>query len=111
MIDRKFSYLVINEENNFVDGFLSYILSQEYFNNNSFFATKKCSISDEVLPFLLEKDVVSIFDNKINLVYRSDSEDNALVVTNQCNSNCIMCPDPDAIRNVNYNMDKKYLYH
>lgn len=30
--------------------------------------------------------------------YSCDSNDNAILVTNQCNSNCIMCPTPDAVR-------------
>jgi His-Xaa-Ser system radical SAM maturase HxsC len=31
-------------------------------------------------------------------LYRTASNDNALVVTTQCNSNCIMCPSPEASR-------------
>ena len=43
---------------------------------------------------LIDYDVVEIINNKsIRVLYRDDSEDNAIVVTNQCNSNCIMCPD------------------
>ena len=41
--------------------------------------------------------------------YRDDSEDNVIVVTNQCNSNCIMCPDSDAVRNTKENPDIKKL--
>ena len=49
-------------------------------------------------------------NNKIiRVLYRDDSEDNAIVVTNQCNSNCIMCPDSDAVRNTKENPDIKKL--
>ena len=57
---------------------------------------------------LKDYDVVEIINNKsIRVLYRDDSEDNAIVVTNQCNSNCIMCPDPDIIRNTKENPDIK----
>lgn len=62
---------------------------------------------------LLNYDVVEIINNKnIRVLYRDDSEDNAIVVTNQCNSNCIMCPDADSIRNTKENPSiKKILEH
>lgn len=48
---------------------------------------------------LINYDVIEIINNVyINVLYRDDSEDNAIVVTNQCNSNCIMCPDSDKVR-------------
>ncbi len=57
---------------------------------------------------LKDYDVVEIINNKsIRVLYRDDSEDNAIVVTNQCNSNCIMCPDPDIIRSTKENPDIK----
>lgn len=49
---------------------------------------------------LVEHDVVEIINNDvIKILYRDDSDDNAILVTNQCNSNCIMCPDSDIVRN------------
>ena len=45
----------------------------------------------------------------IRILYRDDSNDNAIVVTNQCNSNCIMCPDSDIVRNTRENPDIKKL--
>lgn len=48
----------------------------------------------------------------IRILYRDDSNDNAIVVTNQCNSNCIMCPDSDVVRNTKENPSiKKILEH
>lgn len=50
-------------------------------------------------------DVLEIInDINIKVLYRDDSDDNAIVVTNQCNSNCVMCPDSDIIRNCNENV-------
>ena len=59
---------------------------------------------------LIDYDVVEIIDNKmIRVLYRDDSEDNVIVVTNQCNSNCIMCPDSNQVRNTKENPDIKKL--
>jgi His-Xaa-Ser system radical SAM maturase HxsC len=59
---------------------------------------------------LVDYDVVEIINNKtIRVLYRDDSEDNAIVVTNQCNSNCIMCPDSDIVRNTKENPDIRKL--
>lgn len=53
---------------------------------------------------LIDYDVIEIINNEcVKVLYRDDSEDNAIVVTNQCNSNCIMCPDSDIVRNCHNN--------
>ena len=90
---------VLNEENIklFEEGYKGYIFENEpklinlkninYCTNVNYFET------------LIDYDVVEIVDNKwIRVLYRDDSEDNAIVVTNQCTSNCIMCADADAAR-------------
>lgn len=57
----------------------------------------------------LEKDIVNIFFLKdkafIKRIFRNDSNDNILFLTNKCNSNCIFCPDSDEIRK----NDKEYV--
>lgn len=61
-----------------------------------------CSDVQEIST-LVNYDVIEIiWDDCIKVLYRDDSDDNALVVTNQCNSNCIMCPDSDFVRNTKY---------
>lgn len=35
---------------------------------------------------------------RLSMVYQKASQDNAIVVTEKCNSNCIMCPVPEGIR-------------
>lgn len=55
---------------------------------------------------LIDYDVLEIINNVyIKVLYRDDSDDNAIVVTNQCNSNCIMCPDSDIVRMNKENVD------
>lgn len=55
---------------------------------------------------LIDFDVLEIInDVYIKVLYRDDSDDNAIVVTNQCNSNCIMCPDSDIVRMGKENVD------
>ena len=41
--------------------------------------------------------------------YNCDSDDNAILISNQCNSNCIMCPTPDAIRRQEDHVDVETL--
>lgn len=62
---------------------------------------------------LINYDVIEMIGNGIiRILYRDDSNDNAIVVTNQCNSNCIMCPDSDIVRNTKENPSiKKILEH
>lgn len=53
---------------------------------------------------LVNYDVIEMLGSGvIRVLYRDDSNDNAIVVTNQCNSNCIMCPDSDFVRNTKEN--------
>ncbi len=52
-----------------------------------------------VLNRLAEFDVAEFFsDSSFHVLFRDDSNDNALVVTNQCNSNCVMCPCSEGSR-------------
>ena len=99
--EEKEQYIQVVDDNNlklFKEGYKGYIFENEpksintknlnYCSNISFFET------------LIDYDVVEIINNKwIRVLYRDDSEDNVIVVTNQCNSNCIMCPDSDVVRN------------
>jgi His-Xaa-Ser system radical SAM maturase HxsC len=44
-------------------------------------------------------DIVDVSANgDIREVYQDSSSDNVLFITNQCNSNCVMCPDSNAVR-------------
>lgn len=53
----------------------------------------------DLLDSLAEFDVIEFFsDRNFKVLFRDDSNDNALVVTNQCNSNCVMCPCSEGFR-------------
>ncbi|MBD5155604.1 MAG: His-Xaa-Ser system radical SAM maturase HxsC [Oscillibacter sp.] len=52
-----------------------------------------------LLDEIAEYDVVEFYaDSNFKVLFRDDSNDNALVVTNQCNSSCIMCPCSEGSR-------------
>lgn len=56
----------------------------------------------DILNNFKENDIIEIFPFNekllIKKIFRSDSEDNILFLTNKCNSNCIFCPDSDELR-------------
>ena len=53
----------------------------------------------EILDGLNEFDVVEFYsDSSFHILYSSNSNDNALFITNKCNSNCIMCPCSEEFR-------------
>lgn len=56
---------------------------------------------------LASGDVVKInlTKNSLKVLYKSDSSEQVILTTNQCNNNCIMCPDSDGIRITRHNAD------
>ena len=89
--------------NLFQDGYAGYIFESEP--QNVKLNNKNLGYNIHYFETLIDYDVIEIDKNYIRVLYRDDSEDNAILVTNQCNSNCIMCPDPDEIRKTNENAD------
>lgn len=110
-IVNKENYIQILDDKNinlFQEGYKGYIFENKPQNIN----LKKINYCYNINEYqtLLDYDVIEIINNKmIRVLYRDDSEDNAIVVTNQCNSNCIMCPDADVVRNTKENPDIKKL--
>lgn len=49
---------------------------------------------------LNEDDVIEINSpkNTVRVIVKANSFDNAILVTNQCNSNCLICPDSNSFR-------------
>lgn len=45
-------------------------------------------------------DVLEVRKNsqRVKVIYQARAEDNTLVITNRCNSNCMMCPDSEYLR-------------
>lgn len=95
----------------FSEGYKGYIFEDKPINLNLKNINYCCNINN--YETLIDNDVVEIVNNEwIRLLYRDDSDDNAIVVTNQCNSNCIMCPDSDMVRDTKENPNiKKLLEH
>jgi His-Xaa-Ser system radical SAM maturase HxsC len=57
-------------------------------------------IFDVNIDHLTPGDVVIVFPNGvINTLFRVESEDNTLFMTNNCNQNCIMCSQPPKRKN------------
>lgn len=58
--------------------------------------TNKALVSNVKNTFeLQENDIVTIEPNgQINVIFDSNSNHNAIFITERCNSNCIMCPQP-----------------
>ncbi len=110
-VETKENYIQVLDNKNlnlYEKGYLGYIFENEPQNID----LDKINYCSNVKSYetLLDYDVVEIVDKLyIKVLYRDDSDDNAIVVTNQCNSNCIMCPDPDGIRNTRINPDIKKL--
>lgn len=108
-VEEKQEYIQILDNQNvnqYEKGYKGYIFENKPQNID----IENINICYEVENFntLIDYDVVEIVNNKnIKVLYRDDSEDNAIVVTNQCNSNCIMCPDSDVVRNTKENPDIK----
>ena len=65
------------------------------------------------LEHLEEGDIVSVSpDGKINTLYRVNSYHNTILVTERCNSNCLMCSQPSKDRNdveILYEINKKVI--
>jgi len=80
-------------------GYLAIITSQ----NNV--KTEKKSIVGDVrnITELHDKDIVTIDpEGKISVVYDIKSNHNVIFITERCNSNCIMCPQPPINQEDNY---------
>ena len=79
--------------------------------NILFHATNKCYLypegvcfqiseeENEKLNYLWEGDVLQLIgDHKFYLFYSGESDDNSIMITGKCNSNCIMCPASELVR-------------
>lgn len=99
--EEKSEYIQVLDNNNlelFEGGYKGYIFESEP--KSMDVKNLNCCYNIKYFETLIDYDVVEIINNKwIRVLYRDDSEDNAIVVTNQCNANCIMCPDAEAVRN------------
>lgn len=100
-VEEKEEYIQIidrEHKNEYQEGYLGYIFVD-------FIPAEKENIKNyatdvKSVETLITYDVIEMVNgNYIKVLYRDDSEDNFIQLTNQCNSNCIMCPDSEQIRN------------
>lgn len=98
--------IYVSKNGNLPRGYLAVITS----NNNK----------SELLPYIAnvenitelhDNDVVTIEpDGKVNIVYDINSHHNAIFITERCNSNCIMCPQPPVKQEESkFNLNLKYI--
>lgn len=105
VVEEKEKFIQVLDNNNlnlYEEGYKGYIFEDKP-NNLELNNINYCS---NILNFetLIDYDVVEIINNEcIKVLYRDDSDDNVIVATNQCNSNCIMCPDSEQVRNIREN--------
>lgn len=104
-VDEKSYYIQVLDKSNsilFQHGYLGYIFINWIPENieNQNYAYNILGIDT-----LLNYDVIELNYDHIKVLYRDDSEDNFIQVTSQCNSNCIMCPDSEKVRNTNFSYD------
>lgn len=103
--------LDLNNINRFQEGYSAYIFESEDIPNNieEYLITNKITylVNVKKATTLCDYDVVEISERSgiINILYRSDSDDNILLMTNHCNSNCIFCPESELSRNRPENID------
>lgn len=106
--------IVMNSEN-FEIGYGAYIFQTEDLNEKivNYLMKNKISYIYGVneIKTLVEKDVVEMNPENfcIRVVYRADSKDNFLMLTNKCNNNCIMCPDSVKSRTQNKNVHIEFI--
>lgn len=74
---------------------------------------EQVALDDKValrLEDMAEFDVLEWYsDSRFRVLFRDDSNDNALVVTNKCNSNCVMCPCGEYLRRMPANESVEHL--
>ncbi|AWI05950.1 His-Xaa-Ser system radical SAM maturase HxsC [Clostridium drakei] len=118
-LDKEHKVKVVLKDENFIKGYDVYVFQSENIQrqiidylklNNS---TYICGVGET--DTLVDKDVIEISPDTltIRVLYRANSIDNFLMLTNKCNNNCIMCPDSLKVRTENKNIPisilKKYI--
>lgn len=102
--------VVLKGSSSFLKGYDSYLFQEENLDEeiinylNSKNISYICGV--EELDTLRDKDIIEISPNtlSIKVLYRSNSNDNFLMLTNKCNNNCVMCPDSLNVRTENKNI-------
>ena len=99
-------YLVVSvaKDKNTADAYLEKGLACLFIDNNQinvlpFNKKLVCRNQEDRLALLRNHDAIEIGEDGMGYLYYSDaSQDNGIVITGQCNSNCVMCPSSDLSR-------------
>ena len=103
-VDRSDCIQVIANDNigNFTTGFGAYVFESEDIPSEiKQHLSKNCigyMLNVINITSLIDNDIIEITNNLIKVLYRADSDDNALMVENKCNCNCLICPIPYSVR-------------
>lgn len=99
--------IYVSNNGKFPKGYLAVISSSDILTREIFpYISNVSSISE-----LYDNDIVTIdSDGIISIVYDINSRHNAIFITERCNSNCIMCPQPPVkIENDKFDLNLKYI--
>lgn len=87
----KKNLIFVTNSNQLPNGYLAIISSNDTLQSNF----NKNIIIVKDISELNENDIVTVDSNGIiSVIFDSTSKHNAIFITEQCNSNCIMCPQP-----------------
>ncbi|TVL44065.1 hypothetical protein AYI98_17985 [Shewanella algae] len=95
-------YAIISKKDNEENGFGAYL----FFENDTpvFFEKKNSYVLNQSFSYLNNGDVIRLSSpNRIRVIFRKTLNTNYLMVTEQCNSFCIMCSQPPR------NVDDSYI--
>lgn len=99
--------IYVTNNGDFPNGYLAVITSNNDINKGvSRYIENVGNISE-----LHDNDIVTVDpDGKISIVYDINSQHNAIFITERCNSNCIMCPQPPVKQEEDkLNLNLKYI--
>ncbi|MCB8818324.1 His-Xaa-Ser system radical SAM maturase HxsC [Desulfosporosinus shakirovi] len=74
---------------------------------------KKLQLEQDKIPYLEQfnnfdvvnnNDIVHVNQTRVRVLYRADAKENVLFLTNQCNNNCVFCPDTATVRQTRSNV-------
>lgn len=87
----KSDLIYVSKNENIPNGFNAVLTNKDVLNTKN----QKIVKCIENIEELNEKDIVIIeTDGRINVIYEINSIHNSIFITEKCNSNCIMCPQP-----------------
>ena len=107
IFNNKKDLIYVTKTNHLPNGYTSIITSLKDVEKTS--KVLVCEV--ESIDKLFEGDIVTIEPNgTINIVFDINSHHNAIFITEKCNSNCIMCPQPPVKHEDDkFNLNLKYI--